>query len=937
VSSSSDELQGGETADDTAVAVHPPHKKPPLERGASVGRYLIVSHLGSGGMGVVYQAFDPDLGRTVALKLINTKQGASAVLRDRLMREAQALARLSHPNVVAVHDVGTFGDNIFIAMEFVEGDTLRRWLDREPRRQGEILAVFRAAGAGLAAAHRASLAHRDFKPDNVIVGADGRVCVLDFGLARDVHAAVTETPAPVPDSASTPEPHPTPTPVAPTSDPLSDSSHSRNRLSSSLTRTGTIMGTPRFMAPEQYRGQVVDERADQFSFCVSLYRALYGRFPFAGADADAYEQAVLSGRVEEPPPGSRVPRWIRLVLLRGLAVKPEDRWPSLEALLGALARDPARALRRRLSIAGAALGGLALLFAVGRAQRAQRLVCAGAEAKLQSVWDAATKDRMRAAFGKSGRPYAEDAFARTSAVLDGYAHDWAAMRTSACEATRLRGEQSEELLDLRMECLDQRGRELRELGELLAGADAALVDKAEQAAESLTPLSECANTAALKSVVRLPRDPAALAKVNAVRDRIARGKALFLASRLKDGLAWMTSVAEEAKGAHHPSTEAEALTTLALLQWRAGDTEHAESNFKSALFAAESGKDDETAARDCIFLVRTWVDQQPRAADGLFWAQNASAWASRLGGSVPKVDFELEEALGALYWGRAQFPEARAHYERALALAQKRSGPEGADVSTALGDLSLVLWDMDQLEESVAFAERGLAIVEKTRGPTHPAVGQALNQVSMGMFELGRLDESEKALLRARAIMEPFTPASDPWIGMVQGGLAENYKYQGRFDDSLRLLRATLPTQTAPDIVGYLQTEIGAVLNRQGKPAEALPWLEKGLAVKEKAYGSEHRDLAETLLGLGLARLALAQPAPAIAALERADKLPNLPRRVHGLVRVALARALEAGRRGDTARVRTLMTQARSDLSSSPILSSAERAIVDAWLARHPG
>jgi tetratricopeptide (TPR) repeat protein len=930
-----DELESNETSEDTAVAVPAGHRPPRLERGASVGRYLIVGHLGSGGMGDVYQAFDPDLGRTVALKLINTKNAPAGVLRDRLLREAQALARLSHPNVVAVHDVGTFRGDVFIAMEFVEGDTLRRWLDREPRRQGEILDIFRAAGAGLAAAHRANLVHRDFKPDNVIVGADGRVWVLDFGLARDVHTADAPLPAPeseAPPAASTPAPAPT----APPADPLGESSHSRDRLSSALTRAGTIMGTPRYMAPEQYKGQAVDERADQFSFCVSLYRALYGRFPFAGDSPEAYEEAVLSGRIEEPPPGSRVPRWIRQVLLRGLAVRPEDRWPSLQVLLAELARDPARALRRRLSFAGVALAAVALIFGVGRAQRAQRLVCAGAEARMQGICDAPIKEKMRGAFANSGRPYAEAAFTRTSAVLDAYAHDWAAMRTSACEATRLRGEQSEELLDLRMECLDQRARELRELGSLLAGADAALVERAEQAAESLTPLAECANTAALKAVVRLPRDPAALARVVAVRERIARGKALFLASRLKEGLTWMASVAEDAKGVHHPSTEAEALTVLGLLQWRAGDTAKAEPSFKEALFAAESGKDDETAARDCIFLVRTWVDQQARAADGLFWAQNASAWAARLGGSVPKIDFELEEALGALYWGRAQYPEARSHYERALTLAEKASGPDSADVSTVLSDLSLVLWDMDQMEESARLAQRSVTIVEKTRGPTHPGVGQALNQLSMGLYELGQLDAAEQALLRARAIMEPSTLPGDPWMGMIQGGLAENYEKQGRFAEALQLLHATLPNQTAPDITGYLMTELGTVLNRQGKPTEALSWLEKGLAVREKALGSDHRDLAESLLGIGLARLALGQPAAAIAALERADKLQNLSRRVHGLVRVGLARALEAGKRGDVARVRALMMQARSDLARAPSLSGPELAIADAWLAHHP-
>ena len=164
-----------------------------LGRGTLVGRYVVVDRIGRGGMGVVYKAFDPELDRAIALKLVavpelrGRQHAAAEPLRLRLQREARTLARLSHPNVVAVHDVGGFGGSVFLAMEFVAGRTVRQWLEDRPRRPREILTVFTAAGAGLAAAHQLGVVHRDFKPDNVMVSSDGRVRVLDFGLARLAH------------------------------------------------------------------------------------------------------------------------------------------------------------------------------------------------------------------------------------------------------------------------------------------------------------------------------------------------------------------------------------------------------------------------------------------------------------------------------------------------------------------------------------------------------------------------------------------------------------------------------------------------------------------------------------------------------------------------------------------------------------------------------
>jgi tetratricopeptide (TPR) repeat protein/predicted Ser/Thr protein kinase len=868
----------------------PSAARPALERGARVGRFMIVDPLGSGGMGVVYKAFDPELDRTVALKLLKTAEGDGGVLRDRLLKEAQALARLPHPNVVAVHDVGTFGADVFVAMEFVEGQTLRAWLEKAPRRRREILDAFVAAGQGLVAAHRAGLVHRDFKPDNVIVGSDGRVRVLDFGLA-----------------------------TAP-----------KDRAD------GAVVGTPRFMAPEQYLAQEVDERADQFSFCVSLYFALYREFPFAGSTSWQYQENLVAGRVQEPPHGTGMPRWLRQVLLRGLSARPEARWPSMQELLSQLSRDPQRTLRRALYAGAAALGVAALTFGTLRMQARQLQLCAGAEGELRGTWDGSRHETVRRAFLGTGKSFAEDAFNRVSTTLDAYAQNWAKMRTSACQATRVRGEQSEELLDLRMECLDQRARELRALTELFASADAALVQRSIDAVQGLTSLDECANAATLKAPVRLPSDPAARAHVEALRERIARGQALWQASLDQQGIAWMKSVVEEASALPHPPTQAQALSLYGSFQWRAAELPAAEATLKQALLAAESGRDDETAAKVCIRLIRTLLDLRPNSPEMLQWGEHAKVWVARLAGSSPAVEAELAATLGAIHRERGEFSEAMRDYQRELEVAERGFGRESAQTGKALSDLSIAFYDLEQYEQSIVYSERGLAVDEKVLGPQHPGVGETLSNLSQSYNELGRLDDSVRVLERADRILRPVAAPGNPWLGVVQVNLGGTYDSQGRYEEALAVFRAALAEQKAPDVVAALTSGIGSVLCHQRKFAEALPFHEKALALNESVFGSDHPIVAGPLLGIGLDRLGLGQPAKAVAPLERAARLAHQQRWQRGAVRLALAHALDGSRRGDLARVRALMIQARDDLGPMTHVNAKELSEIDAWLARHP-
>src|SRR5499427_5467638 len=341
-------------------AAKPPAASTPaatLERGDTVGRFVVLGLVGRGGMGEVYAAYDPELDRKVAVKLLRVKPGNGVSLsegRARTLREAQAIARLSHPNVVVAYDVGTFEDKVFIAMEYVEGNTLTYWLQVQQRDWREILKAFMDAGRGLAAAHEKGIVHRDFKTDNVMISRDRHVRVMDFGLARQVQdkpagpvVQVTKTPptgVPAEPAAAPPvvaQPIPiriieTPGKAPPegdgpatmviTTDPASpappiplEGRVTSGSFDARLTRTGAMMGTPAYMAPEQFLGTPTDARSDQFSFCISLYEALYGERPFEGSTMSTLTANVVHGNVRDAPAGSKVPLWVRKVLLKGLA------------------------------------------------------------------------------------------------------------------------------------------------------------------------------------------------------------------------------------------------------------------------------------------------------------------------------------------------------------------------------------------------------------------------------------------------------------------------------------------------------------------------------------------------------------------------------------------------------------------------------------------
>jgi eukaryotic-like serine/threonine-protein kinase len=369
-----------------------------------IGRFTILRRLGAGGMGVVYSAYDDELERKVAIKLLRTdRRGETA--ESRLRREAQAIARLSHPNVIGVYEVGRHGGALFVAMEFVRGQTLREW-SKERRTTAEICSVYLQAAAGLQAAHEAGIVHRDFKPDNVMIGDEGRVRVLDFGLAAPVGDAIPEA------------------------DPESEPG-----ASSKLTITGTVMGTPHYMAPEQRAGRIADARSDQYGFCVSLWEALHGRRP--GSDDGS----------PSPSDVPAMPSSIRRALLRGLAADPAERWDSMKDLMRAL--DQATHPKRRRLLGAAGLAAASLLGA-GALWAASGSTCPDPASKLADVWSRPRIEAARAAVAASASGFSLSDWQTLERELDGHAARWSQALEASCAGELSEQERLEQQL-----CLEQ--------------------------------------------------------------------------------------------------------------------------------------------------------------------------------------------------------------------------------------------------------------------------------------------------------------------------------------------------------------------------------------------------------------------------------------------------------------------------------------------------
>jgi tRNA A-37 threonylcarbamoyl transferase component Bud32/tetratricopeptide (TPR) repeat protein len=758
-----------------------------LQRGDTVGRFVVLGLVGRGGMGEVYAAYDPELDRKVAVKLVRPRQSRARDDRGRLLREAQAIAKLSHQNVVVIYDVGTIDQRVFIAMEFVEGSTVGSWLKKAPRSRREILDVFLKAGAGLAAAHQAGLVHRDFKPDNVMIGDDGQVRVMDFGLARQVLGDKEEN-----------QPTDETTGVESVEDASRPLSTSGAYLRAAVTQTGVRLGSPAYMSPEQFLGGAgVDARTDQFSFSVALYEALYGERPFAGETVLAIQVNVLEGELRPAPPQSRVPKWIRRVLLRGLSIDPVARFPSMAALLSALADDPA--LRtRKWALAGVAVA--AVLGSVGVTHRLssnEASMCSGARAHFAGIWDVGlgTSERkaaIRSAFVASGKSYAELAFAGVSRLLDQYVARWTAMYTSACEATHVRGEQSPEVLDLRMACLQERLGNVRALSDVFAAADGNVVENAVSAAAALPALDRCADVPLLRAVVKPPEDPATRKRVGDLRRDLAQLNALRDSGQCARAAQKADRLISDVRAVGYPPLLADTLYASAQVGVNCGDVAQMIERFREAHEVASASHNDDIAAQASALIPPFAMNRLGQDVVAREWLRVARGDVARLGRET-LADAMLAQAQGMFALSERDYGRAMLAADRSIAVTRRLLGPD--DPLTIQWEANKGDWleTAGRLDEALQIDVQALEHFGRVLGHDHPRVAHMYINEGEVLNLLKRYEEARGAYQRAAELLRQSGADVEilAWaltgLGRAQLGLNRPVAAVAPLDEALRI------------------------------------------------------------------------------------------------------------------------------------------------------
>jgi len=830
----------------------------PLPAGALIGRYVVLERIAVGGMGAVYKAYDPKLDRKVAVKLVATGSEASEDAAERLAREAKALAQLSHPNVVAVYDVGSLEDDVFVAMALVEGQTLRAWIMERARTCAEVVEVFLAAGRGLAAAHGAGLVHRDFKPDNVLIGDDGRVQVVDFGIARAAGAPETVRMRGPRIGAARANGSENQT-DGDAKDTLYESVRTPISDLAPLTQAGALVGTPTYMSPEQFRGEPVDAKSDQFSFCVALYDSLFGHRPFRGGDLEELKRNVVTGSLRPPDPNKRVPNRLRRIVERGLSLSPAERYESMDALLAELGKDP-RALVRRVGVVAGVAAAIALTaFVTAQSGAAGPPLCKGARDQLAGHWDDGVRARARGAFIATEARYAEAAFERAQRVVDEYANGWVRARTQVCEATHVHGTQSAHLLDLRMRCLNRKRDALSSLGSVFADEmDAATVEEALHAALSLPAVDDCFDDAALEAAVPPPDDPAVRAAVESYGARLSYARALEDAGRYVDGLGVVAEIAGAVDATKHAPLQAELRFVEGRLQFGASDGQAAEAAFRASVVHGARAQNDTLIADAWVYLMLA-LDQQGELDTGL-GVESVATVAVLRAGDKPLQQGRLREAVGRLHYEKGDFDVAVDNQERALALLESALGGDHPEVATVLGSLGATYYRQGDHARARDRFQRSLDIRERVFGNEHPIVARSVYRLAIVAATELDYKRSEELYRRALELFLRAHGEEHAKTALVLSGLGHLYYSIGRHAESEDVLRRSVAIREkllGPDHprTGSSLAMLGTLLNKKEDYPAAEEVLGKALAIWEAKLGPSHTKLAYPLEQLAVAHV----------------------------------------------------------------------------------
>jgi tetratricopeptide (TPR) repeat protein len=752
-----------------------------LDAGAVLdARYQIEAVIGEGGSGKVFRAWDRVLGEPVAVKILHPARAAEKSWIKRLAREVKVARAIRHPNVCRVFDLGRADGHWFVTMELAAGGNLRAMLreggsgtvgDKKPLRPlAERLVDARALCAGLAAIHAVGIVHRDVTPQNVLRMTDGRLVISDFGLAIE-----------------------------------------------SDDNTTVHGGTPAYMPPEAVLGGRSDLRSDVWQLGAILHELLFGSRPqFTRTDGEmtlTWPSAAESTPVEE-----ELARLCRDCLAPDPALRPATAVAVVGRLAAAEAARPrswsarvwlrARAVyRRHPRLRLVAVAAIVAVVAVRAMQLVARpALCKGGGDKVAGIWDLRTKALARRAFMATRKQYAAEAFWNVNRVIESYLESWLGMYTEACEATHARGEQSSEMLDLRMSCLNERLSGVKALSEIFIKADGDVVGKAVTAAGAIPTLDRCGDVKLLRSLVQPPDDAKLRARVDHVRQRIAEIKATRDAGRIAEAQKMAAALGAEASHIDYAPVQAETEAIQGELA-TVGDPRRAEALLEQAFFIAEAARDDDLKAESSAYLIEAIGYHQGRYADAERWIQQTRATLRRMGGHE-RLQCWVENNVAILYHVQGRYPEAIAAYQRARALAEASLPPDDPDTARPIGNLALALSEAGRPGEALAYNQRAVDILRKALGAGHPEVAMHVSNRGEMLNALGRYDEARALFNSAIVVWKKELPSDHPYFGDSLNGI-------GR---------------------GYVE---------QGAPASALAPLERALAIREKS-GAETSQIGET-------------------------------------------------------------------------------------------
>ncbi|MCX4243818.1 protein kinase domain-containing protein [Paraliomyxa miuraensis] len=783
-----------------------------LPRGTLLGHHVLLGPVTRRSSNATYCAYDPEGDRRVIVKLYhpggNDQDDQAQALP--LVQQANVLARLSHPCVERIHEAGIYGPWVFLATEFIDGLDLRHWMEArdEPFPWPEVLRVFREAGRGLAAAHQAGIVHGDFRPANVLMGKEGRLVVVDFGLAPAVEEQADDID------------------VSELRDSLVGSSSSADETQPTANEPSGRSGTPAFMAPEQHlEGARADARSDQFSFCVALYEALYGERPFSGNRPRAIALEAVRHNVRPPPPGSNVPAWLRAAVLRGLSPRPEDRFPGMEALLRELARDPAASRRRWAWGAVLATALVASGAVVAERLEADRSVCDGQGDALTEVWTPERRDSIARAFETTGRAWADPTWRYTEAKLDTWAEEWRDLSKRACLATRVWGDAAERTYEVRLACLDRHLDGLQATLEILETIDGPTLDRAHVLAQGLPTPRQCLDTNTLLTL-GLPADEQ-LEEVDAVQGELSGLDAELALGRNAVVVRELTALQPRIETTEDGPSLARSQLLLGRAHLATGSP-HAETVLHEAARTALEAGDPRLAMEAWMGRMQA-LQQEGRVEEALALADYVESMlqSRRFSWMRPTLDV----ARGDLEHARGHDADALAHYHAAIEHEQARADPDPLRLLPAWRGQARVLMEHGDLDEALPPLQTALDATHDALGPLHPAAIDTLR--ALGEVERRRGRSSE-----ARAL----------------------------FTHALELVHKTDPDQT--DLEVELETAIGSLLAAEGDPERATHHLERALAAAGGREAMEHPAVFRVAVMLARAEHETGDTAGAIELLE---------------------------------------------------------------------